>query len=62
MDKVYDYEGLRLLNKIKELLELEDVQGVVGLKAIRVEVLYHKDEDASEEKALTYEDLMEVLH
>ena len=45
-----------------ELLELEDVQGVVGLKAIRVEVLYHKDEDASEEKALTYEDLMEVLH
>ena len=24
MDKVYDYEGLRLLNKIKELLELEE--------------------------------------
>ncbi|WP_292247346.1 GAF domain-containing protein, partial [Mesonia sp.] len=44
-----------------ELLELEDVQGVVGLKALRVEVLYHKDKD-SEEKTLTYEDLMEELH
>ena len=44
-----------------ELLELEDVQGVVGLKAIRVEVLYHKNND-SEEKTLTYEDLMEELH
>ncbi len=44
-----------------ELVELEDVQGVVGLKAIRVEVLYYKEQE-SEKKTLTYEDLMEELH
>ncbi|WP_121667958.1 GAF domain-containing protein [Mesonia aquimarina] len=44
-----------------ELLELEDVQGVVGLKAIRVEVLYHK-EDTDDKETFTYEALMEELH
>ena len=45
-----------------EYLDLEDVQGVVGLKAIRVNVLYSgtlprkKDADS-----ITYENLMEVL-
>ncbi|HET8839055.1 MAG TPA: GAF domain-containing protein [Flavobacteriaceae bacterium] len=43
-----------------ELLELEDVQGVIGLKAIRVEILYHK-EMGTEEK-LTYEDLIKELN
>lgn len=44
-----------------ELLELEDVQGVVGLKAIRVNVLYSPDRNHPE-NIITYEDLMEELH
>ncbi|MCP9199868.1 GAF domain-containing protein [Gramella sp. GC03-9] len=44
-----------------EVLELEDVQGVVGLKAIRVNILYSKDTNYPEE-TITYEDLMEELH
>ena len=44
-----------------ELLELEDVQGVVGLKAIRVNILYSPDSNHPE-KTITYEDLMEELH
>ena len=44
-----------------ELLELEDVQGVVGLKAIRVEVLYHIAEENSEEQLITYDDLVKFL-
>jgi len=44
-----------------ELLELEDVQGVVGLKAIRVNVLYSPDLDHPED-TINYEDLMEELH
>ncbi|WP_424493710.1 GAF domain-containing protein [Salinimicrobium sp. GXAS 041] len=46
-------------NKV-ELLELEEVQGVVGLKAIRVEILYSLN-DSSSEDIITYEDLMERL-
>ncbi|WP_147677844.1 GAF domain-containing protein [Algibacter pacificus] len=39
-----------------EIVELEDLQAVTGLKAIRVSVLYHKNE---EDKAFyTYDDLM----
>ncbi|MFZ0488753.1 MAG: GAF domain-containing protein, partial [Salegentibacter sp.] len=45
-----------------ELLELEDVQGVVGLKAIRVNILYSTRDDDSREETITYEDLMEELH
>ena len=44
-----------------ELLELEDVQGVVGLKAIRVNVLYSPDRNHPE-NVINYEDLMEELH
>ena len=44
-----------------ELLELEDVQGVVGLKAIRVNILYSPDSNHPE-RTITYEDLMEELH
>ncbi|MCG9970068.1 GAF domain-containing protein [Christiangramia crocea] len=43
-----------------EILELEDVQGVVGLKAIRVNILYSTDND--HQGTITYEDLMEELH
>ncbi|MBJ6367680.1 GAF domain-containing protein [Snuella sedimenti] len=42
-----------------EIVELEDLQAVTGLKAIRVSVLYHKNE---EDKAFyTYNDLMKEL-
>lgn len=53
----------KYLGENVELLELEDVQGVVGLKAIRVEILYHyRSEDAARENVITYEDLMKELH
>jgi hypothetical protein len=42
-----------------EILELQDLQAVTGLKAIRVSVLYHKDKD---DKAFyTYNDLMKEI-
>ncbi|TRO65130.1 GAF domain-containing protein [Christiangramia sabulilitoris] len=44
-----------------ELLKLEDVQGVVGLKAIRVNILYTPDSNQPD-KVINYEDLMEELH
>ncbi|MEN8798428.1 MAG: GAF domain-containing protein [Flavobacteriaceae bacterium] len=42
-----------------EILELEGLQGVTGLKAIRAEILYKKGKES--EKTYTYEDLMEEL-
>lgn len=42
-----------------EVLELEGLQGVTGLKAIRAEILYRKDKKS--ERTYTYEDLMEEL-
>jgi hypothetical protein len=42
-----------------EIVELEGVQGVSGLKAIRAEILYKKNTE--DEKTFTYEDLMEEL-
>lgn len=50
------------LGEAVELLELEDVQGVIGLKAIRVEVLYHIADENSAEQVITYDDLIEVLN
>ncbi len=44
-----------------EIVELEGLQGVTGLKAIRAEILYTKDKDAKSERTYTYEDLMEEL-
>jgi hypothetical protein len=42
-----------------EIVELQDLQAVTGLKAIRVSVLYHKDKD---DKAFyTYNDLMKEI-
>lgn len=43
-----------------ELLELEDVQGVIGLRAIRANVLYHTDEN-EEEDPISYEGLVDYL-
>ncbi len=42
-----------------EIVELEDLQAVTGLKAIRVSVLYHKNKDDKE--FYTYNDLMKEL-
>ncbi|SHI34294.1 GAF domain-containing protein [Pseudozobellia thermophila] len=43
-----------------EIVELEGLQGVSGLKAIRADILYSKA-DRAEEKTFTYDDLMEEL-
>lgn len=42
-----------------EHLELEDVQGVVGLRALRVNVLYQSEENTEN---VSYENLMKELH
>ena len=42
-----------------EILELQDLQAVTGLKAIRVSVLYHKDNNDKE--YYTYDDLMKEI-
>ncbi|GGZ80098.1 GAF domain-containing protein [Algibacter mikhailovii] len=42
-----------------EIVELEDLQAVTGLKAIRVSVLYHKAKDDKE--YYTYDDLMKEI-
>jgi hypothetical protein len=42
-----------------EIVELEGLQGVTGLKAIRAEILYKTDEKST--KTYTYNDLMEEL-
>ena len=43
-----------------EIVELEGLQGVTGLKAIRAEILYKKN--AKSQQTYTYEDLMEELN
>ncbi|MFT5751424.1 MAG: hypothetical protein ACI828_002205 [Flavobacteriales bacterium] len=48
------------LGKSVEVLELQDLQAVTGLKALRIEVLYKKKE-GEEKKYYTYEDLMEEI-
>lgn len=42
-----------------EIVELEGLQGVTGLKAIRAEILYKKGKES--EKTYTYQDLMDEL-
>ncbi|MBT8260826.1 MAG: hypothetical protein KJN82_05890, partial [Bacteroidia bacterium] len=42
-----------------EILELEDLQAVTGLKAIRVNILYHKTEE--DNTIYTYDDLMKEI-
>lgn len=49
-----------LLEDEVEILELEDLQGVTGLKAIRVSVLYSVEKDDKEEY-YTYQDLMDQI-
>ncbi len=52
-------QSKKYLDNDLEIVELQDLQAVTGLKAIRVSVLYHKDEN---DKAFyTYDDLMKEL-
>ncbi|XCF06719.1 GAF domain-containing protein [Tamlana crocina] len=53
-------QNKKVLNEDVEVLELEDLQGVTGLKALRVGILYHgKDED--NKTFYTYDDLMKEI-
>jgi hypothetical protein len=49
-------QSKKVLHKDIELLELEDLQGVTGLKAIRVPIFYH--ENIEDQRYYTYEDVM----
>ena len=51
----------KYLGEELEILELEDVQGVIGLKALRVDILYTPDEKAPD-KTITYEGLVDYLN
>jgi hypothetical protein len=50
----------RYLDNDVEILELQDLQAVSGLKAIRVSILYHKHKQDKE--FYTYEDLMKEIY
>ena len=51
-------QSKNFLGKV-ENLELEDLQGVSGLKALRAEVIYQKDFD--EKNTITFQDLIEEI-
>lgn len=52
-------QSKKYLDTDVEIVELQDLQAVTGLKAIRVSVLYHKEND---DKAFyTYDDLMKEI-
>ncbi|MGB7841919.1 MAG: GAF domain-containing protein [Salinimicrobium sp.] len=55
-------QSKKYLGQKVELLELEDVQGVIGLRAIRVEILYHVEGENRPEQVITYDDLIKVLN
>ncbi len=52
-------QSKRYLDDDVEVVELQDLQAVTGLKAIRVSVLYHKDKD--DQSFYTYDDLMKEI-
>jgi len=52
-------QSKKQLGKKVEILELQDLQGVTGLKAIRVNVLYNRGQEDKE--YYTYEDLMTAI-
>lgn len=54
-------QSKRYLGKSVEVLELQDLQAVTGLKALRVEVLY-KTKQGEDKKYYTYEDLMSEIN
>jgi hypothetical protein len=54
-------QSKKQLDNDVEIVKLEDLQGVTGLKAIRVSVLYSKDKN-NEKEYYTYEDLISQLN
>ncbi|MGS2725336.1 GAF domain-containing protein [Psychroserpens sp. BH13MA-6] len=52
-------QSKNVLDNHIEIVELENLQGVTGLKAIRVNILYHKKEDKS---FYTYDDLIKEVN
>lgn len=52
-------QSKNVLDEKVDILELEDLQGVTGLKAIRADILYHGQDD--DKKFYTYEDLMKEI-
>ncbi len=53
-------QSKKQLDKDVEILEVEDLQGVTGLKALRVSLLYSHEND-TEKEYYTYEDLIKEL-
>ena len=53
-------QSKNMLASDEEILELENLQGVTGLKAIRVSLLYANN-DADKKKFYTYDDLMSEI-
>lgn len=52
-------QSKNVLDETIEILELEDLQGVTGLKALRVDILYHGNND--DKTFYTYDDLMKEI-
>ncbi|SDG94021.1 GAF domain-containing protein [Winogradskyella thalassocola] len=52
-------QSKKYLDNDVEIVELQDLQAVTGLKAIRVSVLYHKNKD--DKDFYTYDDLMKEI-
>ncbi|WP_299128131.1 GAF domain-containing protein [uncultured Winogradskyella sp.] len=52
-------QSKQMLNDDLEILELEDLQGVTGLKALRTSILYHSENNTKD--YYTYNDLMETI-
>jgi hypothetical protein len=57
---IHFLQSKKYLGSQVELLELEDLQGVTGLRAIRVNVLYNRGE--KDKEYYTYDDLMQELN
>lgn len=53
-------QSKKYLDDDVEIVELQDLQAVTGLKALRVSVLYHKDQD--DKLFYTYDDLMKEIN
>ncbi|MBQ4821604.1 GAF domain-containing protein [Aquimarina sp. MMG016] len=53
-------QSKKYLEEEIEIVDIEDLQGVTGLRAIRVNILYHKGEEDKE--YYTYEDLMKEIN
>ncbi|WP_178990654.1 GAF domain-containing protein [Winogradskyella schleiferi] len=52
-------QSKKVLDNDLEYLELEDLQAITGLKALRISILYHNDKD--DKTFYTYNDLMETI-